>query len=856
MPPPSPGPSADRIGRRLILRVSTPPTGDRLERLDRAVTLRDLLPGRPERRWGPDADRRIRRLAHSTAPAALAALHAGAKRRVSDPGDANFADRERDAALEALATALPGLPDVPRIDEVTPDGRIGGQFLPAPLFVRLANASGLAAHRQSVAKALVDPNEYFVCTLADDEDPARVKRALRRFPGVIAVWSEPVLLSGPAPERFQLQAGVAPFSLGVAPLRALGFDGRGVRVVVVEQGFQDHVDLPPIPLLGGLLLPDEAWHGTATVGVLCALADNGGVTGLAPGAEVSLVSPWQAASADRRESTPRCGRCGCPPCPICRPDGQARSAVSLRVRTPEIADTIISMVHGGHVGRGDILLIELQMSPEPGSAALPLDCFEAYASAVAHAALHGVVVVEAAGNGGLDLDTLTGTFALRETGALLIGAAAADLGVAATHGLLAGPFGTVSNHGNLVVQYGPGERVTTTGGGASSTVPDDYQDAFSGTSSASAVVAGGLAALQSAWAARRPAAGPMTPVRFDGFGLVDWALPKRGAEPAVVLGTQRVGVQSDLRRVVRDTWRLTLRVHLEDIVGRGMPRSIGLSGQGAALEFAPAGADLWAATARLVTSEKRHMIHTVRGCFTAFAAATLPTPALWFHLPEAVATLSAAPADSSSFLSPALTDLTLLPQAVVLGQDVRKHGAVCLMARIDTDEDPMASDDELSNFWSYVYHVKYDPKLLVRQTIPGRFDADHQAVLPFYLAAATGVDAAFDVFLSVTLPAEPERANVLNAALSAHGKLRLRADDSDTRIPLSPNPWTAGDVFPASVWKTPTPLAQGVFPAYALRACVLTLDYTGDVSLKGVTVNIAQRLQGQNFTVGRLRWTF
>lgn len=150
---------------------------------------------------------------------------------------------------------------------------------------------------------------------------------------------------------------------------------------------------------------------------------------------------------------------------------------------------------------GDIILLEQQAAVcgLPGFG--PVEWISSVFAAIQTAVANGFVVVEAAGNGNVDLDQAAcGTAfdrAVRDSGAIIVGA-----GRPPGSGFDRQREG-FSTYGSRVDVQGWGDGVMTTGYGAWYVNPDDpgnpnfwYTAGFSGTSSASPIVAGAAANLQ------------------------------------------------------------------------------------------------------------------------------------------------------------------------------------------------------------------------------------------------------------------------------------------------------------------------------------------------------------------------
>ena len=145
--------------------------------------------------------------------------------------------------------------------------------------------------------------------------------------------------------------------------------------------------------------------------------------------------------------------------------------------------------------RGEVMVIEQQywVCGFGGTQYGPLEWLQSVFDAISTATAKGVIVVAAAGNGNVNLDqpACMGLFnrSVRNSRAIIVGA-----GSSTTHERL-----SFSSYGSRVDVQGWGHNVTTAGYGDAFNPADDrqlYTYSFSGTSSATPIVAGAVLAMQ------------------------------------------------------------------------------------------------------------------------------------------------------------------------------------------------------------------------------------------------------------------------------------------------------------------------------------------------------------------------
>lgn len=310
-------------------------------------------------------------------------------------------------------------------------------------------------------------------------------------------------------------------------------EGAGIGFVDLEQGwFPNHEDLAgksPTILFGDNrdgVGDYKGNHGTAVLGEVIADDNAKGVVGIAPSlASVSMVSHYDAATDTAQH----------------------------------VADAIVAALPNMNVG--DVLLLEVQRKARGG---LPVEVDHADFDAIRLAVAHGIVVVEAAGNGGDDLDAYTddsgdsilarGSTGFRESGAILVGAA---------NSAMPHDRASFSNYGSRVDCYGWGDSVVSCGcGDLDAGTGDDstYTDSFNGTSSASPIVAGAAIIIQGMYQAN--AGSRLSPLQMRAL-LSD---PATGTAQGTGV-TGNIGVMPDLRAIIGRTLGIVPDVYLRDNLG-------------------------------------------------------------------------------------------------------------------------------------------------------------------------------------------------------------------------------------------------------------------------------------------------
>lgn len=364
---------------------------------------------------------------------------------------------------------------------------------------------------------------FLADTESAPEAARRVAEVLGREVADIEIQEEPIEALGPCeslgapsdlptgtppPSLLAFQRYLFPAPDGVDAAFAHlqpGGTGEGVSVIDFEQGWlRSHLDLHG-RLFGHLWgFQGVKDHGTAALSVAGAADMGMGVVGVAKGCQLFTASIWEAEGG---------------------PWNPERALIEASAQAKA----------------GDVLLVELQFPDGRPLEASP--SFQRAQDAITGSSSFRYIVA-AAGNGSIDLDPLN---LERDTnGAVLVGA-----GHSALHATPRARIST-SNHGRRVDCQAWGECVVSAGGRSAANWCDlvssgdprfCYSRSFSGTSSASAIVAGTVASLVGVTKAR---ARPLPTPRALRTLLRTHGTPQPGPQGA----SERIGPLPNLRALI------------------------------------------------------------------------------------------------------------------------------------------------------------------------------------------------------------------------------------------------------------------------------------------------------------------
>jgi hypothetical protein len=387
-----------------------------------------------------------------------------------------------------------------------------------------------------------DLNLWYRMRIAEGTDPEALIDALNDLPEVEIAYPAPlpapppsmnlsvklaVPVSSPNFEAQQGHLSAAPGGIEAKfawPLA--GGKGQNVNIVDIEYSFNaSHEDLPSVPLIGGQMYNEFGDdHGTAVLGELVAMKNGNGVTGIAFSSKAKFAS-------------------ACLNSTDC--DYNPANAIS-------IAHT--------NTNPGDVIVIEQQTWVCGTSDYGPLEWLPDVYDAIKVATAASRIVVEAAGNGnnvdqGVNLDGAACAEYfnrdVRDSGAIIVGA-----GAPPTAGFPQTDRSRLnfSSYGSRVDLQGWGRWVLTTGYGdlhAGNGKNEWYTETFSGTSSATPIVAGAAAILSSISQAR----GKVQTPAWIRSTLVSTGSPQQ-SHPGFPV-SQHIGPRPDLEKAIAKLERPT-----------------------------------------------------------------------------------------------------------------------------------------------------------------------------------------------------------------------------------------------------------------------------------------------------------
>jgi serine protease len=365
-----------------------------------------------------------------------------------------------------------------------------------PFFSNLKSASSVQASSQAAQSESV-LSRYFVAQLPESTDYAAAQQTLDAITAlqfIDTAYMEPIYKpASTTPDYSPLQTylglpnsvdnGIGVDCDAPDPFKCAwewdsdGGMGLGVNVYDIEQGWQiGHEDLAisNSNLVDSANSSQQDWvdHGTAVLGVIGAANNGLGVNGIAPKAGLWMVSNIQ--DSDR---SPR----------------SLADAINLAVDTGKSGDIIVIPLEALGPVSDDYPNINCSDADNASFFDIPVEYWQANFDAISAATDAGFVVVEAAGNGQMNLDSDRYEHKFdhdaRDSGAIIVGAGTSDTRAPVCS----------TNFGNRIDLQGWGEGVTTTGYDTLNPTGDPttgYTDNFGGTSAATAMVAGAVASFQ------------------------------------------------------------------------------------------------------------------------------------------------------------------------------------------------------------------------------------------------------------------------------------------------------------------------------------------------------------------------
>jgi peptidoglycan hydrolase-like protein with peptidoglycan-binding domain len=381
-------------------------------------------------------------------------------------------------------------------------------------------------------------------------DTSALEAALDNWAGVVefaytgADATDPLVTAKSNPLfKMQRYFNAAPVGIDAPAAWAKGADGTGTNIIDLEQGwFLNHVDLPTgITLLAGTNSRESFYHGAAVLGMIVGRDDTFGIVGAAPKANARVISYFD-------------------------PPGKSRANLVKRVE-----DRVLKA--NAALSSGDVLLLEAQFVGSIGKikTLLPVEVEPLVLKAIQNATARGVIVVEAAANGGnypnartkkvdhhgTDLDT----FVDKAGKKVLSRSTPADFkdsgAIMVTGSVSAVPHAphTLLNFGSRIDCYGWGADIVTcnwdphlpTARDAYMGIGLYFKESFGGTSGACPMIAGCCLLMQHLQALLKPKGRPPGKVASAAMRSI---LSKESNGTASARATDKIGVMPDFAKII------------------------------------------------------------------------------------------------------------------------------------------------------------------------------------------------------------------------------------------------------------------------------------------------------------------
>ena len=344
----------------------------------------------------------------------------------------------------------------------------------------------------NTGKPVYNLNNIYRLRIPKGHDVWAISEELEALPGVMLARPVPKPAPLPTPPNYLPSQGyLRPASFTPVGIDAdyawtqPGGSGAGVTVYDLEYSWNyNHADIAQAP--GSQINPNpisdpfsDNNHGTAVIGELVSDNNGWGTTGICYGASLRTCGTYYYSYSPR--------------------DGDYRYWWN-------VAGAIIYAIDDAlrNQSLADVILLEQQWPYTRSGSLIPIEWYESYSpepqrlnpvyAAIDNAISNGIHVVEAGGNGNVNTDTLTW---YGDSGAIIVGAGGVYPGGTWSGGNLERL--SFSSYGSRFNLQGWGEDVVTTGYGDlynSEGVNYLYTNTFSGTSSASDIVAGAVAVVE------------------------------------------------------------------------------------------------------------------------------------------------------------------------------------------------------------------------------------------------------------------------------------------------------------------------------------------------------------------------